>query len=388
MPRFIGKYITDNSSKFIDDALSNGLLKSRRGWYNSDWYSKTFQPKYNNVSNILDKFLTKNNSNGKTVRCLDLTDQDMSDSPLKRFHQVIICGNSTEPISGDTKDNLIGGYNNTQDYVITAQLPDSFSYRIGGSWSTPLKSITETFGQYNGLVSAATGGQNSTAFGLATYSVWEAPEPLGVKLTLQCIDDIASGTQQNTLEAIDLISRWTLPYQVNKWGMYSGIPGPGIPPISIKYNSPANKGAEDTLKAQVSNQKDKTRLSVLIGGMLFMDNCILKHVDIEYPNTKAQYLHDYHVATFTQNSSTSDAGIRLLPIRCNITLEFETIIGLTQTNFRNMLALRENHNLDYLSEIDMKPIQEMLGETVGGAVGSGLDLINSGVKSISNMSAS
>lgn len=386
MPRFIGEYITKNSAKFIDKALSNGLIRNRTGWYNSDWYSKTFDPRYNGTSNILNKYLIRESKTGKKVRCLDLTDQDMSDSPLKRFHQVVICGNSTEPISTDTQDNLIGGYQNTQDYVITAQLPDSFEYRIGGSWGTPLKSITESFGQYNGLVSAATGGQNSTAFGLATYSVWEAPEPLGVKLTLKCIDDIGSDTQQNTLEAIDLMSRWTLPYQVNKWGMYSGVPGPGIPPIALKYNSPANEGKQTTWNLQIANQKDKTRLSVLIGGMLFMDNCILKHISVNYPNTKAQYLHDYHTATFT-SGSTADAGIRLLPIRCDITLEFETIIGLTQTNFRNMLALRENHNLDYLSEMDLTAIQEMFGETGGNIIGSIADAGKGLTEKVQAMSA-
>jgi len=387
MPRFIGKNINDNSANFIDTEIAKQVSSSNRaGWYGTDWYSKTFNPDagtdYSKIKQNLNAYKI---TNKKDVRCLDLTDSDMSNSPLKRFHQVVICGNSVEPLSQGADENLIGGYKNTEDYVITAQLPNSFRYSIGSNWSEPFKSVLD-FSSANGLTSAATYGQNSALFGLATMSVWESPTPLQIQLTLQCLDDIGTGTNQNTLEAIDIFSRWALPYEVNKWGMYAGLPGPAVPPISIKYNkyddnnqlvkdANGNK-VTDNADLTIGNKKDTTRLSVLVGGMLFMDYCILKQVEVSYPNTKAQYLHDYHIATFTRDQSTTDAGIRLLPIRCDITLTFQTIMGLTQTNFRNMLALRDNSSMAGMGNIGLDKLQDLIG---GNSLG---DRVNSNVSAM------
>ena len=367
MPRFIGKNV-DNTSKLIDSKLAESLSSQRSGnWYEEDWYSKTFKTKASDSKEFdlknLDAYKISNK--GRNVRCLDLTDSTMSNSPLKRFHQVTICGNSVVPAANKSDDNFIGGYTNGKDYVITAQLPSSFSYNIGGNWSTPFKSVLD-FSGLNGLTSTLTSGQNSALFGLATMSVWESPNPLQIQLTLQCIDDIGDGTGQNTLEAIDILSRWALPYTVNKWGMYSGLPGPSVPAISLTYNEYGTNEKGETIvtgtnkkSLVVGNLKNSTRLSVLVGGMLFMDNCILTDINVNYPNTKAQYLHDYSRATFTRGSTTADAGIRLLPVRCDITLTFKTVMGLTQTNFTNMLALRENFNISDMNNIGINELQDL-----------------------------
>lgn len=390
MPRFIGKNINDNSANFIDTEIAKQVSGSNRaGWYGTDWYSKTFNPDagtdYSKIRQNLNAYKI---TNKKDVRCLDLTDSDMSNSPLKRFHQVVICGNSVEPLSQGADENLIGGYKNTEDYVITAQLPNSFRYSIGSNWSEPFKSVLD-FSSANGLTSAATYGQNSALFGLATMSVWESPTPLQIQLTLSCLDDIATGSNQNTLEAIDLFSRWSLPYEVNKWGMYAGLPGPAVPPISLKYNKYDENGKlveknGESADLTVGNKKDSTRLSVLVGGMLFMDYCILKQVEVSYPNTKAQYLHDYHVATFTRGAEEADAGIRLLPVRCDITLTFQTIMGLTQTNFRNMLALRNNSDPGNMNEIKLGGIQEFAGDRIGSNVSEMINDVKGAVSRFDN----
>lgn len=390
MPRFLGKNI-NNASNFLDTQLAEQVSSSgRQSWYTFDWYSKTFNPKLGRSIKDLNAYLINDVKDVRSVRCLDLTDKEMSNSPLKRFHQVVICGNHQIPKSGEG-NNLIGGYTNSQDYVITAQLPNSFRYNIGSNWSEPFKSVID-FSKYvnNGVTSMATNGQNSLMFGLATMSVWESPTPLQIQLTLQCLDDIASGTNQNTLEAIDILSRFALPYQVNKWGMYSGMPGPQVPPITINYNKYDENGnlvSKNTEKAEltVGNSKNSTRLSVLIGGMLFMDYCILKSIDVNYPNTKAQYLHDYYTSTFTQDTDTIDAGIRLLPVRCDITLTLQTVMGLTQTNFRNMLALRDNNNPANMipNDLNIGGIQEALNDNVLGIkVGAGISSTINGAKSL------
>lgn len=390
MPRFIGKNINDNSANFIDTEIAKQVSGSNRAsWYGTDWYSQTFNPDagtdYSKIRQNLNAYKI---TNKKDVRCLDLTDADMSNSPLKRFHQVVICGNSVEPLSQGADENLIGGYKNTEDYVITAQLPNSFRYSIGSNWSEPFKSVLD-FSSANGLTSAATYGQNSALFGLATMSVWESPTPLQIQLTLSCLDDIATGSNQNTLEAIDLFSRWSLPYEVNKWGMYAGLPGPAVPPISLKYNKYDENGKlveknGESADLTIGNKKDSTRLSVLVGGMLFMDYCILKQVEVSYPNTKAQYLHDYHVATFTRGAKEADAGIRLLPVRCDITLTFQTIMGLTQTNFRNMLALRNNSDPGNMNEIKLGGIQEFAGDRIGSNVSEMINDVKGAVSKFDN----
>lgn len=378
MPRFLGKNINNNAANFLDKEIAKQVSNSRSSdWYKSDWYSQTFQPDYSGDIYDLDAYIIKDKSGEKygRLRCLDLTDQEMSNSPLKRFHQVTICGNYQIPTEGN-ENALIGGYTNAEDCIITAQLPNSFRYNISGNWSEPFKSVLDfsKFGANNGVTSMATNGQNSLMFGLATMSVWESPNPLEIQLTLSCIDDIGTGTQQNTLEAIDILSRWALPYQINKWGMYSGMPGPQVPPITLHYNKYDEKGNlvqknGDTAELTVANKKDSTRLTVMIGGMLLMDYCILKSIDVNYVNTKAQYLHDYKYSSFGNNI---DAGIRLLPVRCDITLTFKTIMGLTQTNFKNMLALRENNNPANmgLNDIKLGGLQSALGDTIGSNVSS------------------
>ena len=370
MPRFIGK--STNKSAIANRLDANITTENKRNsWTEHDFYSQMMQK-----SGSYKKY------------CLDFTDSDMKDSELKRFHQVVICGNDVIYNKSKSIKGIVGGFKNDKNYIITAQLPPTFRYSIGGNWSTPLKSVLD-YSQFNGLTSSFTSGQNSALFGLATMSVWESPNPLQIQLTLSCFDDIGSSTNQNTLEAIDIFSRWSLPYMVTEYGMYAGLPGPAVPPISIKYNKyneekVVNEKGEDTGKTKfvkagepetaklVIADKEQNRLSVMIGGMLFLDYCILKTVDVNYVNTKAQYLHDYHQATFT-NAGATDAGIRLLPIRCDITLTFETIMGLTQTNFRQMLALRENSNPADMATVGLHVIQDAVGDQIAGGMSKTLE---------------
>ena len=377
MPRFIGKLTTEKGS--VSSQLDDNILTQyNRSSWKDDFYKERIQ-----------------NSSYETF-CLDFTDDDMSNNqPLKRFHQVVICGNDQKLTSKTDKDGkLIGGFTNDRTYVITAQLPPTFRYSIGGNWSTPLKSVLD-FSSFNGITSMITSGQNSGLFGLATMSVWESPNPLQIQLTLSCFDDIASSSRRNTLEAIDIFSRWSLPYMVNEYGMYVVLSGPAVPPISIAYNKydeqtvDSGDGNKQTVYNKskgsinlVVSKKDINRLSVMIGGMLFLDYCILKTVDVNYVNTKAQYLHDYHAAKFTNGSENLDAGIRLLPVRCDITLTFETIMGLTQTNFRNMLALRENSNPGTLNTIDVGAAQDWIGGNAAVEVGNVMNKVSSVTDSI------
>lgn len=374
MPRFIGK--STNKSAIANRLDANITTENKRNsWTEHDFYSQ-----------MISKFDSAKSGSYKKY-CLDFTDSDMKDSELKRFHQVVICGNDVIYNKSKSIKGIVGGFKNDKNYLITAQLPPTFRYSIGGNWSTPLKSVLD-YSQFNGLTSSFTSGQNSALFGLATMSVWESPNPLQIQLTLSCFDDIGSSTNQNTLEAIDIFSRWSLPYMVTEYGMYAGLPGPAVPPISIKYNKyneekVVNEKGEDTGKTKfvkngtetsklVIADKEQNRLSVMIGGMLFLDYCILKTVDVNYVNTKAQYLHDYHKATFT-NADATDAGIRLLPIRCDITLTFETIMGLTQTNFRQMLALRENSNPADMATVGLNVIQDAVGDQIAGGASKTLE---------------
>ena len=217
MPRFIGK--STNKSAIANRLDANITTENKRNsWTKNDFYSQMMQK-----SGSYKKY------------CLDFTDSDMKDSELKRFHQVVICGNDVIYNKSKSIKGIVGGFKNDKNYIITAQLPPTFRYSIGGNWSTPLKSVLD-YSQFNGLTSSFTSGQNSALFGLATMSVWESPNPLQIQLTLSCFDDIGSSTNQNTLEAIDIFSRWSLPYMVTEYGMYAGLPGPAVPPISIKYN--------------------------------------------------------------------------------------------------------------------------------------------------------
>lgn len=362
----MSRYLGTNLSNLNDLISKRAFEGSNNGFSTKDFYT----------SHILDKDSEpgkvgyKNNTTEKRVRCLDLTDADMSDSPLKRYHQVVICGDTWETNSDKNGKKYLG---TGLEYIITAQLPKTFKYNIGGNWSQPMKWINDSLN--NPLIrsgaSSLSKGRDSAVFSIATMSTWESPKPLQIQLTLQCLDDIADNTNINVLESIDILSRWALPYSVNKLGTYQGIPGPAIPPITIKWDSAKDEnGASNPLKKEftyVNNKEIKRtgRLSVLVGGMLFLDWCILRDISVTYPNTKAQYLHDYATGTFAKGI---DAGIRLLPVRADITLTFETILGITQTNFRDMLALRENNNPGEMLAVDIGELETNLAADSNGQV--------------------
>ena len=65
---------------------------------------------------------------------------------------------------------------------------------------------------------------------------------------------------------------------------------------------------------------------VQIGGMFFIDNCIIKKVSVNYPNTKSLMRRE-------------DGS--LTPVLAEVTINITTIETLTSTTFTKMLWLRQ-----------------------------------------------
>ena len=96
MPRFLGRNINNNNANFLDKEIAQQVSKSRDSdWYKSDWYSQTFQPDYNSNIYDLDAYTIKDSEGNKygRLRCLDLTDSEMSNSPLTSWPDFVLPAN-------------------------------------------------------------------------------------------------------------------------------------------------------------------------------------------------------------------------------------------------------------------------------------------------------
>ena len=71
---------------------------------------------------------------------------------------------------------------------------------------------------------------------------------------------------------------------------------------------------------------NEARIMVQIGGILFIDNCIIKSVNVSYPNTKSLMLRDDGT---------------LSPVLAEVTIHITTIEALTSDTYTKMLWLNQ-----------------------------------------------
>ena len=146
----------------------------------------------------------------------------------------------------------------------------------------------------------------------------------------------------NLKEALEFLGCLSLPNLDGNLGFYTPAPSPLQ--LNIKFNN------------QTYNiSPNKARIMVQIGGMLFIDNCIIKNVSVSYPNTKALLRRD-------------DGS--LSPILAEVTISITTIETLTSKTYTKMLWLKQqpdqgNFNLDVDSILEK-------GKQVAGIIGNTL----------------
>lgn len=270
-----------------------------------------------------------NDFNGKKHFNLDLCNKYHSTSQLKQFHTVTFYFRSTK----DSQKAIF----------IRCQLPEKFSYSIGGEWMAPT-SLSKGSGIISAIMQA---GGDSNTYTTDSTKIWNAPKPLAIKLSIPIFDDVEDNSKINFLEALNVFGRATLP-NVDSSSQFISTPGPSFfTSLQNRQDGVVIKGAgsleklsdtvgegmafvkEKLLEINSKAQKDLDRISVQIGGMLLIDWAIITEFTVTYPNTKNQILHQW--------DNTKKA--HLLPQLAILDVQIETVTGMTQLAYQKMLDL-------------------------------------------------
>ena len=268
---------------------------------------------------------------------------------LKQYHQTRIY---VQDFNGITTNGQKLGADNT--YIISGNLPDSFQYRIGSEWGSPLSDIFKGVGNLAlqlGSAAAMKAGGNWAKIGsnfrsginrAANFLIWSGAKPLGIQLRIPVIDDDSYHCSEprvrtNLKEALEFLGCLSLPtLDLNSaLGFYTPAPSPLN--IDLTYK-----------KRTFNFAPNKARIMVQIGGMLFIDNCIIKGVSVNYPNTKNLMMR-------------SDGS--LTPVLAEVTIDITTIETLTSGTYTKMLWMnqqadqgRGEFNVDKVLEAGKKVI--------------------------------
>ena len=253
-------------------------------------------------------------------------------SQLKQFHQTRLYIKNFENMLSN--GSQIGGKNST--YIISANLPQTFSYSIGSKWSAPLsefgsstfnllmqlagpvidKFVNKNFGENLGL--------NSGINRATTMKIWGGSESLKLTLNIPVIDDDYTNTNSDVkvslAEALEFLGCLCLPKESGEIGFYTPPPSPLA--ASIKWS--------DTKTFEFN--PTSARIILQLGGMLLVDNCIVENINVNYTNTKAQMYRNNGNYPY------------LSPIIANISITISTIEALTSRTYGKMLTLKQQED--------------------------------------------
>lgn len=298
---------------------------------------------YEDPSNLSGpQYLSTLSTPNRRRYCLDLSGKYNTNSPLKQFH----CATFVFRNISDA----------TQNAILTTALPNKIKYSFGGRWQSQFSAL----GQENfigALVSSLTSGQYSAGFDISTATTWSNTEPMTILLQIPVFDDVGSNTGVNYQDAIELLAEAALP-DVTGTGAYTKIPGPTAwqQIKEVKTSDPNGQEKDGTVITRfvetgaglvvstgsfIAGMSAETganpwqRITLQLGGVLLMDWCIIKKVSVEFPNTKHQVLHDWSAV------ETNGRKMHLQPITAIISVEIETVQGLTLDKFRRMIRLQE-----------------------------------------------
>ena len=101
---------------------------------------------------------------GTSWYCLDLTGKYNGTSPMKQFHALTFYFRS----SNDANKGAI----------ITASIPESFAYSIGGNYSNPIQLGGSEFS--NAIAQAFTNNTKGLVFNVDTSLIWQSPKRMDI----------------------------------------------------------------------------------------------------------------------------------------------------------------------------------------------------------------
>ena len=278
-----------------------------------------------------------------------------------------------------------------ETYLISANLPEQFSYSVGSKWSQPFGSFTSdkvnALLQLGGhqLINDMTGtnfGDNfqSTTARISTIMAWNGSEPLSLKLRIPVIDDghpnestTGSGLRTNLVEALEFLGSLCLPKgEKSALGFYQPPPSP----YDFTFTN-SGTGNSNTYSG------NHARIMLQLGGMLLVDNVIVKGISVDYPNTKAMIRHWYKEPTTNAGASGSSY---LTPLLATVNIDITTSEALTAQTYSKMLWLKTQTDQGSFdtSTAEAAEVASSSWNALKGLAGNALDfgksLLNTGQK--------
>lgn len=276
-----------------------------------------------------------------------------TDAHMRQFHQTRIYIQNFHKMF---RHNRIA--DQTSTFLITANLPESLNYKISSRWGQPFGGDANGIGNFIAqmAVHKLTDGQMSSTVNKYGYlKIWSGSEPLVLNLTIPVIDDgytndeDATGINTNLAEALEFLGSLILPSGFNEAGFYTPPPSPFENTFKVSLGKNI-KGKE--VKSEFTMENIKGNISVQLGGMLLLTDCIITGLNVEYPNTKTMIRHSYKDINGHPGETGTDY---LLPLLAKVTITVETLTAMTSEAYASMLWLKkdqslakEEHDLDVL----------------------------------------
>lgn len=261
------------------------------------------------------------------------------DEKFRQFHQMRIFIQSGQTIKH--------GANDSEQTMIVCNLPEKIQYSLDSKWGSPIKFGDE--GIFNLLMQVGSERLNLNApsgtLRASTLRIWQNTQPLTLDLQIPVIDDDKDASGTNLVEALEILGSLVLPRK-NDGFFYTPPPSPLN--VNIDYTSLDPRKKSEARKLKLSTQ-NYARIMVQLGGILLIDNCVIEKVSVEYPNTKAQIMHDYRGKKGPNYVGTT--GQRYLhPLLAIVNIRISTLEALTANTYSKMLWARPQTGEGYYHE--------------------------------------
>lgn len=326
---------------------------------------------------------------------MTLNGTDSNDKWLRQFHQTRIYVRDFNRMYHHAK--IGNGLTSDRNlHIISANLPESVSYRIGSTWQAPLafgndasfNLAMQTIGSQ--INDGIRGGDRPTLSGVnrvSSLKVWAGSTPLQMSLQIPVIDDgyqvedKRTGLYTNLAEALEFLGSLCLPSGIGDYGFY--IP----PPSPLDFSIEASNLSSDAQKLGLANneyvkagldflskdwhlQTEMGHISVQLGGMLLIEDVIIESVQVTYPNTKGLIRHSYGRSIAPGSSGTD----YLTPLLAVVTINLSTIENMTADNYSKMLWIKKDQSSGELG---------LTGSEVNTALSGATNLVNKGINAAS-----
>lgn len=294
------------------------------------------------ASDIINAFHSSQRRNASDYKSLDFSDVAIygqkndqnsarENERFRHFHQM--------RLFIDRGTTIKHGKDSTTKTMIVCNLPEQIQYSLDSEWNAPIKFGDGMFNLFMQMGADLIKDDNGKSFlgnapsgvlRASTFRLWQNTKPLSLILTIPVIDDEKDASGTNLVEALEILGSLVLP---RKNGGYFYTPPPSPANLHIDYTTLTTNEP-----GKVDTNSNYARIMLQLGGILLVDKCIVEAVQVQYPNTKAQIMHDY---SMHDEYFGITGGKYLHPLLAIVTLKISTLEALTSDTYSKMLWARE-----------------------------------------------